>query len=195
MNLKQLEAFLWVARLGSFSKTAERLFTTQPAISSRIANLEDELRTVLFDREGGAVRITAAGHGLLPLAEDALGAVQTMRERAGMPAEVSGLLRLGVSETIVQTWLSDLLAELRVTYPALDVEISVDVTANLRNELVEHALDLALLMGPGEENSEGGFQGLARRDARPGQVMREVSDLVDQYKEEEDAAEEEVQPS
>ena len=91
MNLKQLEAFLWVARLGSFSKTAERLFTTQPAISSRIANLEDELRTVLFDREGGAVRITAAGHGLLPLAEDALGAVQTMRERAGMPAEVSGL--------------------------------------------------------------------------------------------------------
>ena len=151
MNLKQLEAFLWVARLGSFSKTAERLFTTQPAISSRIANLEDELRTVLFDREGGAVRITAAGHGLLPLAEDALGAVQTMRERAGMPAEVSGLLRLGVSETIVQTWLSDLLAELRVTYPALDVEISVDVTANLRNELVEHALDLALLMGPVSE--------------------------------------------
>ena len=133
MNLKQLEAFLWVARLGSFSKTAERLFTTQPAISSRIANLEDELRTVLFDREGGAVRITAAGHVLLPLAEDALGAVQTMRERAGMPAEVSGLLRLGVSETIVQTWLYDLLAELRVTYPALDVEISVDVTANLRN--------------------------------------------------------------
>ena len=54
MNLKQLEAFLWVARLGSFSKTAERLFTTQPAISSRIANLEDELRTVLFDREGDA---------------------------------------------------------------------------------------------------------------------------------------------
>jgi hypothetical protein len=50
------------------------------------------------------------------------------------------------------------------------------------------AKKVALLMGPGEENSEGGFQGLARRDARPGQVMREVSDLVDQYKEEEDAA-------
>ncbi|MEX0694096.1 MAG: LysR family transcriptional regulator [Rhodospirillales bacterium] len=151
MNLKQLEAFLWVARLGSFSKTAERLFTTQPAISSRIANLEDELRTVLFDRDGGTIRVTAAGHGLLPLAEDALGAVQAMRERAGLPAEVSGLLRLGVSETIVQTWLSDLLAELRITYPALDVEISVDVTANLRNELVDHALDLALLMGPVSE--------------------------------------------
>jgi len=50
------------------------------------------------------------------------------------------------------------------------------------------AKKVALMMGPGEENGEGGFQGLARRDARPGQVMREVSDLVDQYKAEEDAA-------
>lgn len=151
MNLKQLETFLWVAKLGSFSKTAERLFTTQPAISSRISNLEEELRATLFDRDGGTVRLTSAGHGLLPLAEDALGAVQAMRDRAGRPSEVSGLLRLGVSETIVQTWLPDLLAELRVSYPALDVEISVDVTANLRNELVEHALDLAFLLGPVSE--------------------------------------------
>lgn len=148
MNLKQLEAYLWVAKLGSFSKTAERLFTTQPAISSRIANLEEELRTTLFDREGGVVRLTPQGQALMPMAEDALGAVEAMRERAGSPAEVSGLLRLGVSETIVQTWLPELLAEMRETYPSLDVEISVDVTASLRNELVEHALDLTILMGP-----------------------------------------------
>ncbi len=151
MNLKQLEAFLWVARLGSFSKTAERLFTTQPAISSRISNLEDELRTELFIRDAGEVRLTAAGRDLIGLAEDTLASVQAMRERAGVPAEVSGVLRLGVSETIVQTWLSDLLADLRETYPALDVEISVDVTANLRNFLVEHAIDLAFLLGPVSE--------------------------------------------
>lgn len=151
MNFKQLETFLWVARLGSFSKTAERLFTTQPAISSRIANLEDELRVSLFTREGGAARLTASGRDLIGLAEETLASVQAMRERAGVPVEISGVLRLGVSETIVQTWLSDLLAELRETYPALDVEISVDVTANLRNELVEHAIDLGLLMGPVSE--------------------------------------------
>ncbi|WNJ99310.1 LysR family transcriptional regulator [Thalassospiraceae bacterium LMO-JJ14] len=151
MNLKQLEAFLWVAKLGSFSKTAERLFTTQPAISSRIANLEAELLVQLFDREGGEVRLSAKGFEMLGLAEDALGAVQAMRDLAGVPAEISGILRLGVSETIVQTWLSDLLAELRENYPGLDVEISVDVTATLRNELVEHAIDVALLMGPVSE--------------------------------------------
>lgn len=148
MNLKQLEAYLWVAKLGSFSKTAERLFTTQPAISSRISNLEDELGTSLFTRESGAVRLTAAGRALMPLAEDALGAVEAMRERAGLPVEAAGLLRLGVSETIVQAWLPELLAQLRETYPLLDVEISVDVTANLRDEVVDHALDLAFLMGP-----------------------------------------------
>jgi len=151
MNLKQLEAFLWVAKLGSFSRTAERLFTTQPAISSRISKLEDELRTELFARDGGDVRLTPSGRELLVYAEEALGAVQAMREQAGMPAEVSGLLRLGVSETIVQTWLSDLLAILRETYPALDVEISVDVTSNLRNALIDHGIDLALLMGPVSE--------------------------------------------
>jgi len=151
MNLKQLEAFLWVAKLGSFSKTAERLFTTQPAISSRITNLEAELLVQLFDREGGNVRLSAKGRELLGLAEEALGAVQAMREHAGIAAEISGVLRLGVSETIVQTWLSDLLADLHESYPLLDVEISVDVTANLRNDLVEHSLDVALLMGPVSE--------------------------------------------
>lgn len=151
MNLRQLETYLWVAKLGSFSKTAEKLYTTQPAISSRISALEDELQVVLFERDAGSVRLTASGRSLLPMAEEALGAVEEMRERAGAPAEVSGLLRLGVSETIVQSWLPELLAQLRADYPALDVEITVDVTANLRNELVEHALDLAFLMGPVSE--------------------------------------------
>ncbi len=148
MNLRQLEAYLWVARLGSFSKTAERLFTTQPAISSRITNLEDELQVRLFDRDGPKVRLTSAGRSLMTHAEQALGAVEAMRENAGGSLDVSGLLRLGASETIVQAWLPELLARLRTRYPSLDVELSVDVTANLRNELVDHALDLAFLMGP-----------------------------------------------
>ncbi len=151
MNLKQLEAFLWVARLGSFSKTAERLFTTQPAISSRIANLEDELRVELFSRDGGEVRLTASGRDLIGLAEETLAGVQAMKDRAGVPPDVVGLLRLGAAETIVQTWLPDLLAELQAAYPALEVEISVDVTSNLRNDLVEHAIDVAFLMGPVSE--------------------------------------------
>ncbi len=100
MNLKQLEAFLWVARLGSFSKTAERLFTTQPAISSRIANLEDELRTELFTRDAGEVRLTAAGRDLIGLAEDTLANVQAMRERGRPRHESVGATRLELREDV-----------------------------------------------------------------------------------------------
>lgn len=148
MNLRQLEAFLWVAKLGSFSKTAERLFTTQPAISSRISNLESELGVVLFERAGGGVRLNGSGRTLLPLAEQALGAIEAIRDKVGEPEEASGLIRLGVSETVVQTWLPELLSHLREAFPNLDVEITVDVTVNLRDQVVNHGIDLAFLLGP-----------------------------------------------
>lgn len=148
MNLRQLEAFLWVSKLGSFSKTAERLYTTQPAISSRISNLEQELGVALFERAGGGARLSASGRSLLPLAEQALGAIEAIRDQVGGPVEASGLIRLGVSETVVQTWLPELLAHLRETYPNLDVEITVDVTTNLRDAVVNHGIDLAFLLGP-----------------------------------------------
>ena len=148
MNLRQLEAFLWVAKLGSFSKTAERLFTTQPAISSRISNLETELGVSLFERAGGGVRLNGSGRTLLPLAEQALGAIEAIRDRVGEQEEASGLIRLGVSETVVQTWLPELLSHLREAYPNLDVEITVDVTLNLRDQVVNHGIDLAFLVGP-----------------------------------------------
>lgn len=54
MNYKRLETFVWVATLGSFRKAAERLHTTQPAISARISGLEEELGVKLFEREGGS---------------------------------------------------------------------------------------------------------------------------------------------
>ncbi len=148
MNLRQIEAFIWIANLGSFRKTAERLFTTQPAISSRISNLEDSLGVKLFERDTGSVRLTAAGLELLPYAERIMRTAETMRERAGDPTRFSGLLRIGVSETIVHAWLPTYIKRLYSLYPGLDVEITVDVTINLRTELIARSIDLAFLMGP-----------------------------------------------
>lgn len=72
LNLKQLETFVWIANLGSFRQAAEHLCTTQPAISTRITNLEHTLNTMLFNREKGGVTLTAKGRELLPLAENIL---------------------------------------------------------------------------------------------------------------------------
>ncbi len=150
LNLRQLETFLWVATLGSFRKTAERLHTTQPAISSRISKLEDSLGVKLFERNNGPIHLTTKGQELLPYAEKVLRMTETLRERAET-SRLGGILRLGVSETIVHTLLPMFLAQLHETYSKIDVEITVEVTENLRNELVSRSLDLAFLMGPVSE--------------------------------------------
>lgn len=150
-TLRQLETFVWVATLGNFRKTAEHLNTTQPAISTRIASLENLLGAKLFERDTGSVRLTSKGQELLPFAEKTLQMADSIRERTNSQNELAGVLRLGVSETIVHTWLPDFLSELHTQHPSVDVEITVDVTVNLRNELVSRSLDLAFLMGPVSE--------------------------------------------
>ena len=146
MNLKQLEAYLWVAKLGSFSKTAERLFTTQPAISSRISNLEDELGTPLFTRETGAVRLTAAGRALMPLVEDALSAVEAMRARAGLPVDV---------EEAAVAYLSILADQMLQPHAAhISAKLNGSRNSTLCNEQMHPTasfLDLARSLGDGLE--------------------------------------------
>ena len=71
-TLKQLESFVWVAKLGSFRATAERLNTTQPNISVRISQLETVLGVRLFHRDSGSVALTPMGHSLLGQAERVL---------------------------------------------------------------------------------------------------------------------------
>ncbi len=148
MNHKQLETFIWVATLGSFRKTAVRLFTTQPAISSRIAKLEESLGVKLFERHSGSISLTAKGQQLLPFAEKLILMADRLKEEACGTETSSGVLRLGVSETIVHTWLSDFLSSVHHTFPRIDLDITIDVTANLRNELVSRSMDLAFLLGP-----------------------------------------------
>jgi len=153
LNLTQLETFIWVATLGSFRKTAERLYTTQPAVSTRIANLEETLGVKLFERTTGAVRLSAKGQELLPYAEKVLRLTESLRERASERSRLAGILRLGVSETIVHTWLPAFFKRLHATHSEVDVDITVDVTTNLRQQLLGRALDLAFLMGPISEFS------------------------------------------
>ncbi|MEH6547022.1 MAG: LysR family transcriptional regulator [Sneathiella sp.] len=151
LSLVQLQTFLWVTSLRSFRKTAEKMNATQPAISSRIAKLEEILGVRLFERETGQIRLTAKGLELLPYAEKMLRTSALLRDRIGDTTAISGILRLGVSETIVHTWLPQFISGLHSKFPDIDVEIMVDATINLRRELMERSLDFAFLMGPVSE--------------------------------------------
>ncbi|MGA7421163.1 MAG: LysR family transcriptional regulator, partial [Candidatus Sulfotelmatobacter sp.] len=78
MDFDQLQTFLEVARHASFSRAAEKRFRTQPAISSQIRSLEDEVGAKLFDRSGGKVSLTAAGKAFQKYAQETLDARKAM---------------------------------------------------------------------------------------------------------------------
>jgi DNA-binding transcriptional LysR family regulator len=153
MTFDQIKTFLWVARLGGFRKAAERLNLSQPAVSTRISNLEQELRVPLFERGLGEPVLTKHGALLLSYAEQMLFVEEEIKQRVANPSETEGLFRVGASETIAQAWLPDFLKAFSEQYPRVSVDLTVDISLNLRADLLERKLDLALLMGPVSEFS------------------------------------------
>ncbi|MBU2960296.1 LysR family transcriptional regulator [Citreicella sp. C3M06] len=148
MTLDQLITFLWVSRLGGVRRAAQEMNISQPAVSGRIAALEQSLGTRLFDRAQRGVTLTKKGVLLRDYSEKILDLVEGIKADI-IPAEAEdSLLRVGVAETIVQLWLPKFLSALYESYPKIRVEIVVDVSVNLRQQLLERNIDLALLMGP-----------------------------------------------
>ena len=148
LDFKSIETFLWVANLRSFRGAAEKLNTTQPAVSMRIAQLEDQLGVRLLERDRRAVAPTPKGQELLGYAERMMRLRAEMIEAVGDRSTMRGIVRLGCSETIVHTWLPLLIERVNAAYPNLELEIEVDISPNLRERLVARDLDLALLLGP-----------------------------------------------
>ena len=154
-NLKQLEAFVWVADLQSFRGAAERLNTTQPNISARIAKLEEALGAALMTRDAGAVRLTAKGQELLAHARRVLDATDGLAAAADQKALTTGTLRLGVTEMIVHTWLQDVLGAIKARFPHLTVELTVDLSVNLDRDLEARTIDLAVQNAPFDRQASG----------------------------------------
>lgn len=153
MTFEQIRTFLWVARLGGFRKAADRLHLSQPAVSTRISNLEDELQVSLFERGPGTLVLTKQGTLLLSYAEQMLFVEEEIKQRVANPAETEGLFRVGASETIAQAWFPSFLKAFSQQYPRVNVELTVDISLNLRSSLLERRLDLVFLMGPISEFS------------------------------------------
>ncbi|MDU8927656.1 LysR family transcriptional regulator [Alisedimentitalea sp. MJ-SS2] len=155
INLKQLEAFVQVADLASFRRAAEKLNTTQPNISARISGLETQLGQRLFVRDAGSVRPTPHGTALLPKARAVLRGMDDFLVAAGEDHLFDGILRLGVTEMIVHTWLGQFLTAMKNRFPNIDVDLTVDVSANLSPPLFGRAIDLTFQSGPFDRQASG----------------------------------------
>jgi DNA-binding transcriptional LysR family regulator len=148
IDFKALETFIWVANLKSFRRAADRLNTTQPAVSMRIAQLEQVLGIRLLERDKRLVAATPKGQELLVHAERLIRMRADMVQSVSDRAAVRGIVRLGVSESIVHTWLPALIERVNAAYPNLELEIEVDISPNLHERLVAKDLNLAFLVGP-----------------------------------------------
>lgn len=148
VDFKSIETFLWVVTLGSFGGAARKLNTTQPAISQRIAQLEAELGVKLLQRDSRNVTPTPSGRQMMQYAEKLIGLRSEMLAAVMDRSAMRGILRLGVSETIVHTWLPQLIERVANAHPNLSLEVEVDITPNLRARLLSQEIDLAFCLGP-----------------------------------------------
>ncbi|AZD20810.1 Transcriptional regulator [Pseudomonas chlororaphis subsp. aurantiaca] len=144
MNLKFLETFVWVARLKSFRLTADKLFTTQASISSRIAVLEGELGVKLFLRDSRGVTLTPEGLKVLDYAEQMMDTMQALKQSIETRSSKVGRIRIGVMDTVIHTWLSPLVAQMMDSYPQVEIELVADTSLNLCDQLQKGFLDLVL---------------------------------------------------
>ena len=124
MDTQALAAFVEVADAGSFSRAGENLHLSQPAISKRIAVLEQQLDRALFDRVGRSITLTDAGRTLLPYARRVLHDVEDGRRALShLSDEVSGRLSIGTSHHIGLHRLPPVLREFTRLYPGVDLDI------------------------------------------------------------------------
>ncbi|AOG06133.1 LysR family transcriptional regulator [Bosea sp. RAC05] len=148
IDLRNLETFVWVARLGGFRRAAAKLNMTQPAISARISLLEQDLRLQLFETRPRRGVLTPSGQELLRYAERILTLKDDMLRAVGGNTSYKVALKIGVPESIVHTWLAILVDTLSRNYPTLTLDVEVDSTTNLRESLSAGRLDIAITNGP-----------------------------------------------
>jgi len=148
ISLYHLETLLWIDRLGTFSAAAERLNTTQPAVSARMRELEQRLGSKLFRRDGRSMSLTAAGRKLVRDCDPLLRDMQLALLGSGGFAEASGVVRIGAGEIAAASCLPPFVAALKAEMPNVGLEIEIDLTANLIQQLLTGRTDLAFAAGP-----------------------------------------------
>jgi len=152
VDIQNLSAFIAVSDTGSFSRAAEQLFITQPAVSKRIASLESELNTHLFDRIGKKVLLTEAGYALLPSAQRILAELDESKRAIGnLNEKVSGHLKIATSHHIGLHRLPPVLRAFTNDYPAVDIDIRFMDSEEACHCVLKGEVELAIATLPEQE--------------------------------------------
>lgn len=146
--LFHLETLLWIDRLGTFAAAAQRLNTTQPAISARVREIEEQLGVPLFQREGRRMVLSARGRRLVQASEPLYHGLERVLLEASDFAGAAASVRIGSGEIAAASCLPAFIQAIERERPGIAMEIEIDLTAPLLQQLLAGTRDIVFLAGP-----------------------------------------------
>lgn len=145
---RRLQVFHAVAKHRSFTKAAETLFMTQPAVTFQIKQLEEQFNVRLFERGHGQISLTEAGQVVFEYAERILSLSSELDARMkDLTGHVAGALLIGASMTIADYLLPQVLGEFKSRYPSVVPRLLVANSEMVQNQVAEHSLDIGFIEG------------------------------------------------
>lgn len=146
---RRLQVFHAVATTRNFTRAAESLFMSQPAVTVQIRQLEEQYQVKLFERSSSGVTLTAAGELMFRYAEKIRAINDELEARLGeMTGEMRGIFALGASTSIAESVLPRLLAEFNALYPQVRPRLIVGNTEAIVGQVLAHTLEVAVVGGP-----------------------------------------------
>jgi DNA-binding transcriptional LysR family regulator len=146
---RRLNVFYHVARQLSFTKAAELLHMTQPAVTFQVRQLEEHFNTRLFDRTHNKISLTDAGERVFAYAEKIFQLYDEMENSVReLTGEISGVLILGASTTIAEYMLPALLGDFKEKYPDVNIRLKVSNTDGIVSMVENNEIDLGVVEAP-----------------------------------------------
>lgn len=146
---RRLQVFHTVARLLSFTKAAETLHMTQPAVTFQIRQLEEHFNTRLFDRTHNRISLTTAGEQVFEYADKIIALYNEMDNRVReLTGDVSGVLIIGASTTIAEYVLPMLLGEYKRRYPNVNIRLNVSNSLGVVHMVENNSVDVGIVESP-----------------------------------------------
>jgi len=146
---RRLQVFYTVAKQLSFTKAADILYMTQPAVTFQVKQLEEHFNTRLFERSHGKISLTPVGDLVLGYAERILALTGEMEARVGeLTGQVTGPLMIGASTTIAEYQLPRILGEFKERFPQVQARLTVANSETVAAKVADHSLDVGLIEAP-----------------------------------------------
>ncbi len=146
---RRLQVFHTVARLLSFTKAAETLHMTQPAVTFQIRQLEEYFNTRLFDRTHNRISLTAAGERVFEYADRIIALYGEMDIRVReLTGDVSGILIIGASTTIAEYMLPSLLGTFKEKHPGINIRLKVSNSDGIVHMVEDNSVDVGIVESP-----------------------------------------------